>query len=188
MLALRRTNGCAGGVQPASLPSDIATVVRDLELEPHPEGGWYRRVWASERPHRPGRERPAGTAIHYLLDAEGISRWHRITDADELWHHLAGGPLELRLSPDGIGQTSVLLGGDPATGAPAHHSVPPGCWQSARALSGPVLVMCVVTPGFVPDTFQLATEDWKPGDGTPSTVRPDWGGAPDAASPESPVN
>jgi predicted cupin superfamily sugar epimerase len=68
-----------------------------LQLEPHPEGGYYRRVYTSTSVLLHNElSRPAITAIHYLLTAGEISRWHRI-DADEIWQHAEGDPIELLL-------------------------------------------------------------------------------------------
>jgi predicted cupin superfamily sugar epimerase len=72
-----------------------ADLVRELELQPHPEGGWYREIYRS-----PGRvetargSRSAVTTIYYLLEANQLSRWH-VVQADELWHFYGGAPLEL---------------------------------------------------------------------------------------------
>ena len=40
------------------------SLIAALDLEPHPEGGWYRRTWVAEAPDG---TRPAGSAIYYLL-------------------------------------------------------------------------------------------------------------------------
>ena len=70
-------------------------LIAELELEPHPEGGWFRRFHASmEMVASKGRLRPAMTAIHYLLAAGGRSEWHRV-DADEVWHWQQGAVLEV---------------------------------------------------------------------------------------------
>lgn len=57
-----------------------------LDLEPHPEGGWYRRTWASPVSVTlpDGRVRPTATLIHFLLPAGESSAWHRVS-SDELW-------------------------------------------------------------------------------------------------------
>ncbi len=72
--------------------------IAELGLEPHPEGGWYRRTWAAPAQ---GGERPAGSAIYYLLLAGEVSAWHRI-DATEIWHFYAGDSLELRSQLEGL--------------------------------------------------------------------------------------
>ena len=40
-----------------------------LDLQPHPEGGWYRQTWVSPRrcPFPTGRVRATATLIHFLL-------------------------------------------------------------------------------------------------------------------------
>ena len=81
------------------------SLIGALDLQPHPEGGWYRRTWAA--PAAAG-QRPAGSAIYYLLLAGEESAPHRI-DATELWHFYDGDPLELRREwPDGRHDVQVL--------------------------------------------------------------------------------
>jgi len=126
-----------------------------LGLEPHPEGGHYRRIHVSARKvDAAGRTRPAMTAITYLLDEGERSAWHRI-DADECWHWCEGGRLELLQHAPGSGVVQRRLLGRGVDGATPCGIVPAGAWQSARALGGPVLVSCVVAPGFVWEGFEL---------------------------------
>ena len=74
-----------------------ADVVRALGLEPHVEGGMYRRVYESAV-RLPTGERSA-SAIYYLLGAEECSRLHRV-GRDELWCWHGGRPGEVaRLGP-----------------------------------------------------------------------------------------
>jgi uncharacterized protein len=142
-----------------------ARIVERLGLEPHPEGGWYRRTWASEvragggGPDGDGRA--AGSSILYLLDASGASRWHRI-DASELWHHVAGAPLELSWWRDGEPTAHATLGPDLLDGESPQAVIDPGTWQSARTLGAWSLAACVVVPEFRFDGFELAPEGWSP--------------------------
>ena len=57
-----------------------------LDLQPHPEGGWFRQTWASPEivPLPDGRVRPTATLIHFLLPAGESSAWHRVA-SDEIW-------------------------------------------------------------------------------------------------------
>jgi len=125
-----------------------------LDLEPHPEGGWYRQTWVSpETVTLPdGRARPAATLIHFLLPAGDSSAWHRVT-SDEVWlAHRGAVTLELGGA-----------GGTPETGAvveiDAGHPqalVPGGTWQRTVPRAADALVSCLVSPGFDFEDFELA--------------------------------
>jgi uncharacterized protein len=135
-----------------------------LDLEPHPEGGWYRQTWRSAvsfiPPGYPG-ERSVATAIYFLLQPGERSQWH-VVRSDEiwLWHH--GGPLELRLGATGDepaaaeDQTVAVLGCHLDAGQRPQILVPGSTWQTASPLGGePVLVSCIVAPGFDFADFHL---------------------------------
>ena len=69
-----------------------------LDLEPHPEGGWYRETWRSDAEFEPegyGGVRASATAIYFLLGPGEESRWHRVRSA-EIWLWHSGGPLTLQ--------------------------------------------------------------------------------------------
>lgn len=133
-----------------------------LDLEPHPEGGWYRQTWRSPVmfvPEGYPGQRCAATAIYFLLYPGETSRWH-VVRSDELWLWHSGGPLELRFGgtgPEPADGDRVLLGSDLDAGHRPQAVVPGGTWQSAvPAQNSPVLVTCVVAPGFDFADFRLA--------------------------------
>ena len=127
-------------------------VIARLNLSPHPEGGWYRQTWAA--PAAPG-ERPAGTAIHFLLAAGERSHWHRV-DADEIWLWHAGAPLTLSVAADDAGPAQDhVLGPDLRTMRP-QIVVPARHWQAAATAGDWTLVSCTVSPGFRFEGFELA--------------------------------
>jgi hypothetical protein len=130
-----------------------AELVRLLGLSPHPEGGAYRETWRSPSPGR-----AAATTIYFLLDRGERSRWHRI-DADEIWTHLEGGPLELLTWIEGREVERRVLGPVDAAGARPVAVVPPGVWQAARPVDGYVLSGCTVAPGFEFKSFGLMGDD-----------------------------
>lgn len=138
-------------------------IIETLDLEPHPEGGWYRETW---RAPAANGERPASTAIHFLLEAGQRSHWHRV-DAAEIWLWHDGDPLELSTAADDAGPAeAVTLGRDVLAGQQIQHVIPPHHWQAARSLAGAagyVLVSCVVAPGFDFAGFELAAPGWEPG-------------------------
>lgn len=130
-------------------------LAEQLDLQPHPEGGWFRRTWTSDVPvvppgAGPDVVRPTATAIFYLLCTGERSRWHQVRSA-ELWLHHRGAPLELRLGGSGPApgeETVVVLGTDVAAGEQPQVLVPAGTWQAAGPAADDVLVSCVVSPGF----------------------------------------
>ncbi|HEX6615866.1 MAG TPA: cupin domain-containing protein [Gemmatimonadales bacterium] len=122
-------------------------MVRRLDLQPHPEGGYFRETFRSPlRLTLPdGRVRAASTAIHFLLPAGTYSTWHRVR-SDEVWHHYDGAPLRLYR----LGLDSVLLD----RGTP-QAVVPAGVWQAAEPEGGAALCGCTVAPGFEFEDFAL---------------------------------
>jgi len=121
-----------------------------LDLQPHPEGGWFRETFRSAvtiTPEGYDGPRAAATAILFLLHPGESSAWH-VVKSDELWFWHAGGPLTLRVGRDA--EPVVLGPGNPQA------LVPAGVWQSAEpAAAEHVLVSCVVSPGFDYADFQL---------------------------------
>jgi predicted cupin superfamily sugar epimerase len=151
-----------------------------LGLRRHPEGGYYLETYRSaETVGTPRGERPATTAIIFLVTADSASRLHRLS-SDELWIFQGGLPLELvTISPAGELERRLL--GDAAenvTGGSQDERAasaglllqalePAGSWQGARVAGGPhppadrawTLVSCVVTPGFEFADFELGEPD-----------------------------
>ncbi|MFI4996960.1 MAG: cupin domain-containing protein [Hyphomicrobiales bacterium] len=106
-------------------------VIGLLGLAPHPEGGWYRETFRD--PRLVEMDRPASTAIYFLLKAGEISHWHSV-DAAEVWLFHAGAPLALSISTDGSTIVTHRLGGDLAAGERPQAVVPASAWQSAKSL------------------------------------------------------
>lgn len=141
--------------------SSIDQLVARLGLEPHPEGGHFRRTWTADGDGG-GSGRAAGSSILYLLPADLDSRWHRI-DAAELWHHAAGAPLQLSTWAGGSDPVHRrTLGPDLADGEVPQVVVEPHVWQSARSLGAWSLATCVVVPEFRVDGFEMLPEGWSP--------------------------
>jgi predicted cupin superfamily sugar epimerase len=161
-----------------------------LGLEPHPEGGYYLETYrAAQTLRTPRGERPASTAIIFLITEESVSRLHRLS-SDELWVYQGGLPLELlTIAPDGVLQRRVLGGLEETVHSRVHVDeapkespagapegaldwlpqalVPAGSWQGARLAGGPhlpadrawALVSCVVTPGFDFADFEMGERE-----------------------------
>jgi len=129
-------------------------LARALDLQPHPEGGWYRETYVSPvKMTHPvsGGTRASATLVYFLLQPGEESRWHAVA-SDEIWLWQGGGPLALQTTSPGAAPGTVaehLLGPDLEHGEARHVLVPAGHWQRAEpAADQEVLVSCLVTPGF----------------------------------------
>ena len=126
-----------------------------LDLEPHPEGGWFRQTWASPVSVTlpDGRVRPTATLIYFLLPAGESSAWHRVS-SDELWLAHTG-TVTLELGGDGpapVALSTQMVSSDQQPQA----LVPAGTWQRTLPTDTDALVSCVVSPGFDFADFELA--------------------------------
>ncbi|MEU5402863.1 cupin domain-containing protein [Streptomyces sp. NPDC005963] len=123
-----------------------------LRLEPHVEGGYFRRIFQAD--HRPRIPAPSGdrytmTSIHYLLTHwSPIGNWH-LNRSDIIHFHHHGEPLTYHLlHPDGS-HSATVLGQDPRQGHTLALAVPGGVWKAAHLTTGDhALISEAVAPGF----------------------------------------
>jgi predicted cupin superfamily sugar epimerase len=144
--------------------SIVQLLINQFELQPHPEGGWYKQTYKSEEfiaasalPSRFPGDRSFSTAIFFLLEKGNFSAFHRIK-SDECWHFYSGDPLNIYIiHPDGKLET-VLLGNNFEEGQQFQFTVPANCWFASRPAekSGYCFVGCTVSPGFDFEDFELA--------------------------------
>ncbi|HEX2607477.1 MAG TPA: cupin domain-containing protein [Flavisolibacter sp.] len=139
---------------------EVSQLIQQLDLLPHPEGGFYKEVYRS--PHFMKQEGFAGkrsvsTSIYYLLQAGDFSAFHRIK-SDELWHFYSGGPLIVHMLEEGKGYSYHLLGSPDTPGAVFQAVVPAYVWFASEPLEGTdyTLAGCTVAPGFDFADFELA--------------------------------
>lgn len=131
-----------------------ADIIAHFDMKPHPEGGYYNQTFRDENNE--------STAIYYLLEVGDCSHWHRVHGSAEVWHHYAGGPLALTLSPNGHDAEAHRLGKNITMGEKPQIVVPAGWWQTAESLGVWTLVGCTVAPGFDFANFEMAPPDWRP--------------------------
>ena len=131
-----------------------------LDLEVHPEGGYFRRIYTATPVHAGASgERPLATSIYYLLDQAAPRGFLHRNRSDILHFFLDGGPVEyLLLASDGTLRRERL-------GSGVHDArfllVPGGCWKASQLIEGAThaLVAEVVTPGFDYADHQFASLD-----------------------------
>jgi len=131
-----------------------ADIIAQLGLSPHPEGGFFRETY---RHSGTEGERGACTAIYFLLVCGRPSRWHRVKDAEEIWHYYAGAPVDLGIK-DALDSTprTLSVGPDILDGMRPQQIVPAGAWQMAETTGEWSLVGCTVSPAFTFDVFEMA--------------------------------
>lgn len=116
-------------------------IIKNLNLLPHPEGGFFKETYRSED----------STAIFYLLNKNSKSSFHRIK-ADEIWHFYEGKALlVVEILPSGKVQETRLCGTHP------QHIVRGGTWFGAYLPedSDFALVGCTVAPAFKYEDFEI---------------------------------
>ena len=106
------------------------------------EGGLFRRTYCSRDmlpqsifAGRYPEDKPAGSAILYLITQESFSRLHRLL-TDEIYHFYLGDPVQLLLVPPGQAPRVVTLGQDVLNGMEVQLTVPAGWYQGSHLRAG----------------------------------------------------
>lgn len=135
----------------------IQNLIQQLDLLPHPEGGFYKETFRSEETCLDGT-RNVQTAIYFLLTSENVSHFHRIK-SDEIWYFHAGSPLVVHTLTD-QGHTQHLVGNDILNGQTPQLLVPKNTIFGSSVLEKDSysLVSCSVAPGFDFVDFELFTK------------------------------
>ncbi|WP_298787467.1 cupin domain-containing protein [uncultured Marinococcus sp.] len=137
--------------------------INQLQLEPHPEGGFFRQTMKSDETitTADGRNRARYTSIHFLVRSGEPSRLHRL-ESDEMWYYHTGAPLDVHMiHPDSGSHGILTLGPNPADGEVLQGVVPKGVIFGAEVRTPEqfALVSCVVVPGFEFADFELLARD-----------------------------
>lgn len=137
--------------------------IKHLQLEAHPEGGFYRETYRSAEsvdkkalPSRFPDQRSFSTAIYFLLRSQDRSVFHRIK-SDELWHFHEGSALSIYVLND-RGLTLHTLGRQIELGQSLQVAIPANTWFGAMVndQDSYTLAGCTVSPGFHYDDFKIA--------------------------------
>lgn len=79
---------------------NVNYLVSQLQLLPHPEGGYYKEVYRSAESIPAevipgfGGSRHIATSIYFLIEKDNFSALHKIK-SDETWHFYYGDALEV---------------------------------------------------------------------------------------------
>jgi predicted cupin superfamily sugar epimerase len=139
--------------------------IKKLNLQPHPEGGFFRETYRSEEiipaealPKRYTSPHSYSTQIHFMLVKGNHSSFHRLK-SDETWHFYDGSPVTIWLVSDEYGLQEVTLGLD--GDAQPQFTIPKGYWFAAEVKGDGEfsLVGCSVAPGFDFADFEMAKRE-----------------------------
>jgi hypothetical protein len=135
---------------------DLQAIIASLNLEPHPEGGFYKEMHRSSaivEAFAGSGKKSAYTSIHYLLSGKDFSAWHRIK-SDETWYFHLGCDAFIYFFDENKTLQTIQLGMGSKilqTTIPAH------TWFAAKPMSEDsfCLVSCAVAPGFEFIDFEI---------------------------------
>jgi predicted cupin superfamily sugar epimerase len=139
-------------------PQTASQWIKFLNLQPHPEGGYYKEVYRSSQNvlrENSTSVKQACTSIYYLLEGNDYSGFHRLA-SDEIWYFHKGVPLLIHvIDVDGLHQELELS--DTASGS-LSIAIKAGLWFASeiRLKNGFALVSCAVAPGFEFGEFEMA--------------------------------
>lgn len=146
------------------MPPTAQTYIDALQMQAHPEGGFYKETYRSDdlmdvtkTGHGTVVQRSVSTEIYFLMEQGNFSAFHKIS-SDEMWHFYAGQALDL-LELKTTGElVCTRLGSDILHGEVHQYVVQANTWFACRvALGGAfALVGCTVSPGFDFADFCLA--------------------------------
>lgn len=143
------------------MKKDAHYYIRHLGMEPHPEGGYYKRSFASaEEMDVNGQKRNLFTSIYFLLESGDVSHFHRLK-SDEVWYFHAGSPLIVHMIDEAGSYREMKLGLDIENGEMPQAIVPRNSIFGSSTIEGGTfsLVGCMVSPGFDFEDFELFTQE-----------------------------
>jgi hypothetical protein len=138
-----------------------------FQLQPHPEGGYYREVYRSDEilkketlPKRFGGNRCFSTSIYFLLEGEQTSKFHRLK-SDEQWHFYDGCAVRIYTLNDNGELRVIHLGKDISNQTVFQIVIKRNHWFAAELTdkNSFALVGCVVSLGFDFNDFELANSE-----------------------------
>ncbi|MEP5569405.1 MAG: cupin domain-containing protein [Halioglobus sp.] len=142
---------------------DRETIIKQLELEAHREGGYFKRSFQADHREKIATDngpRYTLTSIYYLLTIESpVGHWH-LNQSDIIHYYQLGGPIDYYIiQPDGTLST-VTLGPDLAAGQQLQLTVRGGNWKASCLTTGDYgLISEAVSPGFDYDDMNIAQSE-----------------------------
>ncbi len=135
--------------------NDLNTVIDALQLEPDPEGGFYKEMHraGSLITEANGSSKNAFSSIYYLLSGHDFSAWHRI-QSDETWFFHLGCDIAIHYFDPQNTLAVVQVG---LESKQFQVTIPAGTWFAAKPLRTDsfCLMSFVVGPAFTFTEFEM---------------------------------
>ncbi|MFN5442915.1 MAG: cupin domain-containing protein [Crocinitomicaceae bacterium] len=137
------------------MKNNIQEIIKQLDMQPHPEGGYYKETYRSMDLCLNGT-RSLKTVIYFLLRSEDVSHFHRIK-SDEMWYYHAGSPLIVHSIDEQGNYKEQKVGINFLDGEIPQYLVPKNTIFGSSVLekNSYSLVSCSVSPGFEFEDFEL---------------------------------
>ena len=140
-------------------------LINALDLESHPEGGYFKETYRSDGEISKGQlgeaftgKRNYSTCIYFLLTSDNFSAFHKINQ-DEIWHFYDGSPIRLHIISKNGSYSNHSIGIDIQNGELPQYVVKAGDWFAAEVEdeNSFTLLGCTVSPGFSFEDFELGS-------------------------------
>lgn len=138
----------------------IEELVAQLDLNPHPEGGYYKEIYRSDlEVSTSSGNRNIITSIYFLLTSKNVSKFHQIK-SDEMWFYHEGSPLTVHVIDESGKYEKIKVGPVGEKNKP-QQMVPAGVifGSTVDENDSYALVSCVVAPGFDFEDFRLFSKE-----------------------------
>ncbi len=149
------------------------TLLKELNLEPHVEGGYFFRTYTSPRKlTREGSsdiEKATMSSIFYMLTRDSPVDYFHVNISSDIVHYFhLGLPIKYIVVTPEAKCSSTVLGHDVAAGQKLQLTVPSGCWKAAELVGVADcgsktldygLISEAVSPEFRYKDWRIATEE-----------------------------
>lgn len=139
---------------------DKSTIISSLNLEPHPEGGFFKRTMTTD--HNQANQRFATTCIYFLIEHGNPSSLHKL-DTDEYWmYHCGTSDILIKgFAENDEDEKEFSLQAGPSC-MQWQLLIPRETWFGARTIGTEegsfALLSCICTPGFDFSGFTLGNK------------------------------
>lgn len=132
--------------------------INKLELQPHPEGGFYKEVFRStQKIEAQGLTKDALTSIHFLISENDFSHFH-ILQSDEIWYHHQGANAIIHCIDKNGTYTKHTLGKEHNLQVIIPRNTHFAAEYSSNQQDDYTLVGCAVAPGFEFSDFKMSSK------------------------------